>query len=90
MTYLPLNGCDAEFDNLSNVALWIDNRGAMAAPEEPGRRLFKTHSPLDGIPVIDGVSYVCVIRDPGAAFLSMRRHLTKMRVPIPSHLTAGP
>jgi hypothetical protein len=35
------------------------------------RRLIKSHTPLDGVPVVDGVSYVCTGRDPRDAAISM-------------------
>lgn len=38
------------------------------------RRIIKTHTPLDGVPVLDGVSYVCVGRDPRDTALSFQHH----------------
>lgn len=38
------------------------------------RRFIKTHTPLDGIPLVAGVRYVCVGRDPRDAAISMLHH----------------
>ncbi|MBT8207123.1 MAG: sulfotransferase domain-containing protein [Acidimicrobiia bacterium] len=42
------------------------------------RRFIKTHTPLDGVPMDDRVSYVCVGRDPRDAAVSMRKHVRNM------------
>ncbi|MEM8577817.1 MAG: sulfotransferase domain-containing protein [Pseudomonadota bacterium] len=42
------------------------------------RRSFKSHTPLDGVPVQDGTLYLCVFRHPLDAHLSMRRHLANL------------
>jgi hypothetical protein len=39
------------------------------------RRFIKSHTPLDGLPGGDGVTYLCVGRDPRDAAVSMRHHL---------------
>lgn len=39
------------------------------------RRLIKSHTPLDGIPVVDGVTYISVGRDPRDACVSLRNHM---------------
>jgi hypothetical protein len=38
------------------------------------RRFIKSHTPLDGVPMVDGVRYVCVGRDPRDAAVSMLHH----------------
>lgn len=38
------------------------------------RRVIKTHTPFDGVPYREDVSYVVTARDPRDAFLSMRDH----------------
>lgn len=43
------------------------------------RRFIKTHTPLDGIPYLEDVTYLCVARDPRDAFLSMDNHLRNTR-----------
>jgi hypothetical protein len=55
-----------------------------------GRRLFKTHTPLDGLPLVDGVAVITLYRDPGESLLSMRRHLRNMTSPPPDHPNRGP
>ncbi|MBL4584606.1 MAG: sulfotransferase domain-containing protein, partial [Pseudomonadales bacterium] len=42
------------------------------------RRFIKTHTPLDGLPYFDDVTYLCVGRDPRDAFISMQPHLKNM------------
>lgn len=41
---------------------------------QPFRRIIKTHTPLDGLPYYDEVTYVFCARDPRDAFLSMVDH----------------
>ena len=42
------------------------------------RRFIKTHTPLDGIPIVDGVTYVVVGRDPRDVMISMEHHIDNM------------
>jgi aryl sulfotransferase len=42
------------------------------------RRFIKTHTPFDGLPVQDGVTYVCLGRDPRDVALSWDNHETNM------------
>jgi hypothetical protein len=42
---------------------------------QPWRRVIKTHTPLDGLPYFENVSYVHCGRDPRDAFLSMIDHM---------------
>jgi aryl sulfotransferase len=42
---------------------------------QPWRRVIKTHTPLDGLPYFENVSYVHCGRDPRDAFLSMMDHM---------------
>lgn len=42
------------------------------------RRFIKTHTPLDGLPWVDDVTYLTVGRDPRDAFASMLHHLDNM------------
>jgi aryl sulfotransferase len=62
---------------LNRLSPWLDR---LAAPIEnliaeldaqPWRRIIKTHTPLDGLPYFEEVSYVFCGRDPRDAFLSM-------------------
>lgn len=45
---------------------------------QPGRRVIKTHTPLDGVPRVDGVAYVCVGRDLRDAFSSWDDHVANV------------
>lgn len=42
------------------------------------RRFIKSHTPLDGIPVVDDVTYVCVGRDPRDAAISLAHHVNNL------------
>lgn len=42
------------------------------------RRFFKTHTPIDGIPRVDGVSYIAVVRHPLDVALSDLDHASNM------------
>jgi hypothetical protein len=44
------------------------------------RRFIKTHTPLDGLPVEEQVTYVCVGRDPRDAAISMFHHRANLDV----------
>ncbi len=65
---------------VGKLSPWMDHpvqpvglvHGALAAQSH--RRFIKTHTPLDGLPMRDDVSYVCVGRDPRDAFVSMEHH----------------
>jgi hypothetical protein len=48
----------------------------LAAQEH--RRFVKTHTPLDGLPEVDGVTYVVVGRDPRDAAISWANHLANL------------
>jgi aryl sulfotransferase len=66
---------------LTRLSPWIDRRATpvedlMAALEaQTGRRIVKTHTPLDGLPYFEEVSYVFCGRDPRDAFLSMMENM---------------
>jgi aryl sulfotransferase len=45
---------------------------------QPHRRFLKTHTPLDGLPFDERVTYVCVGRDPRDCAFSARNHLRNM------------
>ena len=42
------------------------------------RRLIKTHTPLDGLPLVNGTHAIAVLRNPLDAMRSMRRHVSNM------------
>lgn len=66
---------------LAKLSPWLDMRtrskkevfADLAA--QTHRRFIKTHTPLTGLPVPDGVTYICVGRDPRDVALSMSEHL---------------
>jgi aryl sulfotransferase len=65
---------------ISEFAPWLDMK--IRTDEEvfaildrqPYRRFIKTHTPLDGLPASDTVTYVCVIRHPLDVAMSDRDH----------------
>ena len=71
-------------DRLSNLSPWLDmltrSRATVVAllEAQEHRRFIKTHTPLSGIPVSDGVTYICVGRDPRDVALSMDDHLLNL------------
>jgi aryl sulfotransferase len=71
-------------DRLSDLSPWLDmltpsRKSVIALLEaQEHRRFIKTHTPLAGIPVSDGVTYICVGRDPRDVALSMDDHLDNL------------
>jgi Sulfotransferase domain len=69
---------------LSELTPWLDQsirplddvRAIYAAQEH--RRFIKTHTPLDGLSLVDDVTYVVVGRDPRDVMISMEHHLANM------------
>src|SRR5260221_2467722 len=70
--------------SLSELSPWLDQtirpldnvRDNFAAQQN--RRFIKTHTPLDGLPRRDDVTYVVVGRDPRDVMVSMEHHLLNM------------
>jgi hypothetical protein len=67
-------------DSIGRMSLWLEQRTrpvdeahAVFALQDH-RRFIKSHTPLDGIPMVDEVRYVCVGRDPRDAAVSMIHH----------------
>jgi aryl sulfotransferase len=66
---------------LAELSPWLDMRlepvSAVAAAydAQPHRRVIKTHTPLDGLPYYDDVTYLVCGRDPRDVFMSMQNHL---------------
>lgn len=67
----------ADFDRpLTEISPWVDavtydwdyTKSLLEAQEH--RRVMKTHTPLDGLPQVDGVTYISVGRDPRDVCLS--------------------
>jgi aryl sulfotransferase len=74
-----------DFDRpLAEISPWLDmltadHREVVARLQaQPHRRFIKTHTPLDGLPVDDRVTYVCVGRDPRDVGFSWSNHLTNL------------
>ena len=71
-------------DRLSNLSPWLDMRtrsrkSIVALLEaQTHRRFIKTHTPLPGLPLREGVTYICVGRDPRDVALSMDDHLANL------------
>jgi hypothetical protein len=69
---------------LNELSPWLDQtlqpleevRSRLAAQQH--RRFIKTHTPLDGLPWRDDVTYVVVGRDPRDAMVSMKHHLENL------------
>jgi hypothetical protein len=61
---------DIQTDTISNVF------ARLAAQRH--RRFIKTHTPLDGLPFDERVTYICVGRDPRDAAISSDNHLNNM------------
>src|SRR5205823_8225322 len=61
---------------LSEISPWLDmqlydpEQVARSLAEQRHRRFIKTHTPLDGLPYDERVTYVCVGRDPRDVFVS--------------------
>ena len=69
---------------LTRLSRWVE-RVAQPIEEvdaelaaQPWRRVLKSHTPLDGLPYFDDVSYVVCCRDPRDAFLSMLDHFANL------------
>jgi aryl sulfotransferase len=66
---------------VSELSPWVDqevrSRKALRSMLEgmDHRRFIKTHTPLDGLPRVAGVTYLCVGRDPRDVALSMDNHM---------------
>jgi hypothetical protein len=69
---------------LSEISPWLDMltrpRGEVVAAldAQQYRRFIKTHTPLDGLPWHDRVTYIDVGRDPRDVALSMSHHMSNM------------
>ncbi|GAC1316838.1 MAG: glycolipid sulfotransferase [Acidimicrobiales bacterium] len=74
-----------EFDRpLALISPWLDSltssRDEVFAiyAAQSHRRFIKTHTPLDGLPLDERITYLCVGRDPRDVALSMDNHLDNM------------
>ncbi|WP_086839514.1 sulfotransferase domain-containing protein [Amycolatopsis kentuckyensis] len=77
---------------LTELSPWLDattydTEAILAGLErQTHRRFVKTHTPLDGLPSAEGVTYVCVGRDPRDAMLSFDHAVANIH---PDAITAG-
>jgi aryl sulfotransferase len=76
---------EVQFDRpLAEISPWLDMltnelTGVVSALQaQEHRRIIKTHTPLDGLPFHDGVTYICVGRDPRDAALSFEHHMANV------------
>jgi aryl sulfotransferase len=71
---------------MAKVSPWLDMQ--LASTEDvmstldaqTHRRFIKTHTPLDGLPFGESVTYICVGRDPRDVAVSSRHHMQNMDV----------
>src|SRR6266550_7695693 len=66
---------------LTELSPWLDMQTAVrddvvaALEAQQHRRFIKSHTPLDGLPYDERVTYICVGRDPRDVFLSLDNHI---------------
>lgn len=69
---------------LPELSVWVDMKTRRIEDVrrlyagQDHRRLIKTHTPLDGLPLDGRVTYLCVGRDPRDAVISMAHHRANM------------
>ncbi|HKR49713.1 MAG TPA: sulfotransferase domain-containing protein [Pseudonocardiaceae bacterium] len=69
---------------LTEISPWLDmltadrDQVVTALEAQPHRRFIKTHTPLDGLPLDDRVTYVCVGRDPRDVGFSWSHHIVNL------------
>lgn len=72
--------------SISELSPWVDqevrSRKALRSLLEgmSYRRFLKTHTPLDGLPRVEGVTYLCVGRDPRDVARSMDHHMSNINL----------
>ncbi len=74
-----------EFDRpLAQISPWLDmlstelDAVVLALEAQEHRRIIKTHTPLDGLPYDERVTYLCVGRDPRDVALSFEHHMANL------------
>lgn len=86
MIAMLLHGTTQLPDSLSGLSPWLDS--SMAPREETdalfakqtNRRVLKTHTPADGVPVWEGMRMVTVFRHPLEVFHSIRKHIANAKI----------
>src|SRR5215467_3851293 len=74
-----------QFDRpLDCISPWLDvlmrplNEVLADLEAQTHRRFIKTHTPLDGLPVGEGVTYICASRDPRDVAVSWDSHISNI------------
>src|SRR5690242_5213672 len=81
---LILQDPDLGHQTLTQLSPWLDmltrTRADVFAQlaAQTHRRFIKTHTPLDGLPIEEQVTYVCVGRDPRDAAVSWFHHMANV------------
>jgi hypothetical protein len=70
----------AELSPWLDMLTWPLDEVVALLDAQQHRRFIKTHTPLDGLPWDERVTYVCVARDPRDASLSMENHMANMNM----------
>ena len=71
---------------MAKVSPWLDMQLASIEDvvanldAQTHRRFIKTHTPLDGLPFDESVTYICVGRDPRDVAVSSRHHMQNMDI----------
>lgn len=89
-------------EKLPVLSPWIDADLGVPASEvkaalagQQGRRVIKTHTPADGVPVWEGVTVIAVYRHPLDVYFSLRKHVANrvnaeethpMKYPLPESI----
>ncbi len=95
MIAMLLNGGPDLPGRISTISPWVDadiTPGHEVEAElegQAGRRVIKTHTPMDGVPIWDGVHVVAVFRHPLDMFFSLRKHIAN-RESAGDHPMKGP
>jgi len=81
---------------LWHLSPWLDHTIAPLAhvhgrlAQQPHRRFIKTHTPLDGIPQVPGVTFIVTARHPLDLFVSLRHQMDNIDHVRPEHRAAVP
>jgi hypothetical protein len=73
---------------LTDLSPWLDVQTARLddvtalLDAQTHRRFIKTHTPLDGLPVDERVTYIGVARDPRDAWISWDNHMQNLNLPV--------
>jgi len=70
----PMDDLSPWFDMLTRS----DGEALAIISNQNHRRFIKTHTPIDGLPLFDEVTYVCVGRDPRDMLVSWEHHVANM------------